>query len=227
MKLWKIMTSPIEFITRGVKIMARLNSPMNVKEKRAVAPNSATAKRAAANRERAKKIQAANKAKKTAALGRAKGSTKRVQQRRKTTTARVAKKTTPKKPLGKSLKRKKTVLSPAAQKRNATIAKKTSRFGLPGRILAGGILLTTGLLSNKKKKDPTFGEAFKKARKEKGPMSSFDYKGKKYSTVTKDQVKKAGYNTLREYLNAGGKKKKTGLTTKRRKTGGPPLRRRR
>ena len=39
-------------------------------------PNSASAKRAAANRERAKKIQAANKAKKTAALERAKGSTK-------------------------------------------------------------------------------------------------------------------------------------------------------
>ena len=35
------MTSRIEFITRGVKIMAR--------------PNSASAKRAAANRERAKK----------------------------------------------------------------------------------------------------------------------------------------------------------------------------
>jgi hypothetical protein len=78
-----------------------------------------------------------------------------------------------------------------------------------------------------RKKDPTFGEAFKKARKEKGPNSTFNYKGKKYSTVTKDQVEKAGHSTLRSYLNAGGKKKKTGLTTKRRKTGGPPLRRRR
>ena len=58
-----------------------------------------------------------------------------------------------------------------------------------------------------RKKDPTFGEAFKKARKEKGPNSTFNYKGKKYSTVTQDQVKKAGYSTLRQYLNAGGKKK--------------------
>jgi FtsZ-interacting cell division protein ZipA len=98
---------------------------------------------------------------------------------------------------------------------------------LPGKAIAIGTLLTAGLLSNKKKKDPTFGEAFKKARKEKGPMSTFTYKGKKYSTVTKEQVQKAGHSTLRSYLNAGGKKKKTGLTTKRRKTGGPPLRRRR
>ena len=106
-------------------------------------------------------------------------------------------------------------------------AKKVSRFGLPGKIAAIGTLLGGTAFMTKKKKDPTFGEAFKKARKEKGPMSSFNYKGKKYSTVTKDQVEKAGYSTLRQYLNAGGKKKKTGLTTKRRKTGGPPLRRRR
>ena len=52
----------------------------------------------------------------------------------------------------------------------------------------------------------TFGAAFKKARKEKGPNSTFTYKGKQYSTVTMDQVRKAGFNTLREYLNAQKKK---------------------
>ena len=109
----------------------------------------------------------------------------------------------------------------------ASKAKKVSRFGLPGKIAAIGTLLGGTAFMTKKKKDPSFGEAFKKARKEKGPMSTFTYKGKKYSTVTKDQVEKAGYSTLRQYLNAGGKKKKTGLTTKRRKTGGPPSRRRR
>ncbi|OUV44635.1 MAG: hypothetical protein CBC71_01295 [Rhodobacteraceae bacterium TMED111] len=184
-------------------------------------PNSASAKRAAANRERAKKIQAANKAKKTAALERAKGSTKRVQQRRKTTTARVAKKTTPKKtPVKKTVAKK-------------TVAKKTTPK-IPGRLgriaavaTAIGAPIGVAVSNAFRKKDPTFGETFKKARKEKGPMSTFNYKGKKYSTVTKDQVEKAGHSTLRSYLNAGGKKKKTGLTTKRRKTGGPPLRRRR
>lgn len=48
----------------------------------------------------------------------------------------------------------------------------------------------------------TFAQAFREARKEKGPDAVFTYKGKKYSTVTEDQYKKAGFNSLREYLNA-------------------------
>jgi alanyl-tRNA synthetase len=48
----------------------------------------------------------------------------------------------------------------------------------------------------------TFGQAFREARKEKGPDAVFTYKGKKYSTVTEDQYKKAGFNSLSEYLNA-------------------------
>jgi len=48
----------------------------------------------------------------------------------------------------------------------------------------------------------TFGQAFREARKEKGPDAVFTYKGKQYSTVTEDQYKKAGFNSLREYLNA-------------------------
>ena len=197
MKLWKIMTLRIEFITRGVKIMAR--------------PNSASAKRAAANRERAKKIQAANKAKKTAALERAKGSTKRVQQRRKTTTARVAKKTTPKKtPVKKTTPKKSNIKN---------IAKKAARKTGLGKAITLGTLLTTGAMSMLKKKDPTFGEAFNKARKDLGPNAVFPYKGKQYSTVTKDQVKKAGYSTLRQYLNAGGKKKTSVKKPMKRKTG--------
>jgi len=48
----------------------------------------------------------------------------------------------------------------------------------------------------------SFGAAFKKARKEKGTDSTFTWKGNTYSTVTLDEVKKAGFNTLREYLNA-------------------------
>lgn len=167
-----------------------------------------------------------------------KGSTNRVQNRRKLVSNRVTQKRSG--PSGRvgsvTAARKNTGTGISKQKRpninnNKALqgaAKKVSRFGLPGKIIAGGLTILGGsALLNKKKKDPTFGEAFKKARKEKGPNSTFTYKGKKYSTVTKDQIKKAGHSTLRSYLNAGGKKKKTGLTTKRRKTGGPPLRRRR
>jgi len=52
------------------------------------------------------------------------------------------------------------------------------------------------------KKEMSFNDAFKKARKEKGKDSTFTYKGKSYSTVTMDDVKAAGFNTLKEYLNS-------------------------
>ena len=47
-----------------------------------------------------------------------------------------------------------------------------------------------------------FGKAFFEARRDKGPNSTFPFKGKQYSTVTADQVKAAGFKTLREYLNS-------------------------
>ena len=180
-------------------------------------PNSASAKRAASNRERAKKVQAANKARKTAALQRAKGSTKKVQQRRKTTTARVVKKTTPKKTPVKKTTPKKTT----PKKSNVTNAAKKvagkTKFGKAASLLS---LIPIGFGTNALiKRDPTFGQAFKKARREKGPNSTFSYKGKKYSTVTQDQVKKAGHSTLRSYLNAGGKKKTSVKKPMKRKTG--------
>ena len=146
------------------------------------------------------------------------GSKKRVQQRRQTAADRLKKPL--KKPLTKPLT--KPLNSRGSQKKpvnkTASKAKKLSRFGLPGKIAAAATVLGGAAFLTKKKKDPTFGEAFKKARKEKGPNSTFNYKGKKYSTVTKDQIKKAGYSTLRQYLNAGGKKK-TATKPKKRKTG--------
>ena len=45
---------------------------------------------------------------------------------------------------------------------------------------------------------PSFGAKFKAAKK--GEV--FPFKGKKYVKVTADEVKAAGYKTLREYLNA-------------------------
>jgi hypothetical protein len=76
-------------------------------------------------------------------------------------------------------------------------------------IIGGGLalpFLKTGGGKKSGTEPSTFGAAFKKARKEKGPNSTFTYKGKQYSTVTMDQVRKAGFNTLREYLNAQKKK---------------------
>ena len=81
-----------------------------------------------------------------------------------------------------------------------------------GAVIAGGIGLSlynpfkSGGGKKSGTEPSTFGAAFKKARKEKGPNSTFTYKGKQYSTVTMDQVRKAGFNTLREYLNAQKKK---------------------
>tara|TARA_E500000318_G_scaffold607_1_gene804 strand:- start:2998 stop:3624 length:627 start_codon:yes stop_codon:yes gene_type:complete len=57
-----------------------------------------------------------------------------------------------------------------------------------------------------KSEPKTFAQAFREARKNKGPDAVFTYKGKQYSTVTEDQYKKAGFNSLREYLNAKKKK---------------------
>ena len=137
-------------------------------------------------------------------------------------TRRGTRKTVAKKPAAKK------VLSAKAQKRNRVVKKtpvknmaqlkkiankaapkKTSAKKIPkGKIgLAvagiGTVLAGANALRNKPK---SFGEAFKKARKSKGPNSTFTYKGKKYSTVTKDEIKKAGFTNLRDYLNSKKKK---------------------
>jgi len=46
----------------------------------------------------------------------------------------------------------------------------------------------------------------KDARKEKGKNATFSYKGKMYSTATMDDVKKAGFDNLKDYLNSMKKK---------------------
>ena len=137
-------------------------------------------------------------------------------------TRRGTRKTVAKKPAAKK------VLSAKAQKRNRVVKKtpvknmaqlkkiankaapkKTSakkiQKGKIGLAVAGigTVLAGANALRNKPK---SFGEAFKKARKSKGPNSTFTYKGKKYSTVTKDQIKKAGFTNLRDYLNSKKKK---------------------
>ena len=88
--------------------------------------------------------------------------------------------------------------------------KKVAKVG--AGIVLGGLAIdqASKILNNMGKKSgsgpSTFGAAFKKARKEKGPNSTFTFKGKQYSTVTMDDVTKAGFKTHREYLNAMKKK---------------------
>ena len=121
----------------------------------------------------------------------------------------VVKKTTAvtrKKPKKATAVSKKLPKSAAAKK---LVAKKPVAKKIPkGRIglLAAGIGTVIGGTAALRNKPKSFGEAFKKARKSKGPNSTFTYKGKKYSTVTKDQIKKAGFTNLRDYLNSKKKK---------------------
>jgi len=83
-----------------------------------------------------------------------------------------------------------------------------------GSTIAGLIGGSAGVaLGRNKRKKPatkaakvTFGEAFKKARK-KGEGTKFTFEGKSYTAVTKDDLKKKGYdgNELKQYANRKGK----------------------
>jgi hypothetical protein len=108
----------------------------------------------------------------------------------KKSTRKPVKKATAKKPTSKK--------SPAKKISNLTKRGKLGLITGIGTVIAGATAL--------RNKPKSFGEAFKKARKDKGPNSTFTYKGKKYSTVTKDQIKKAGFTNLRDYLNSKKKK---------------------
>lgn len=121
------------------------------------------------------------------------------------------KKTTTKKTITKK-ENKAQVSDDVVKKQKNLDTMKTGAF--VGAVTTAALPFLSKGPSNKKSgntdKASTFGAAFRKARKEKGPNATFTYKGKVYSTVTEDQYKKAGFNSLREYLNA--MKKKSGTT---------------
>lgn len=127
---------------------------------------------------------------------------------------KLNKKKTTKKTTTKKTNDTKTVSNVNKPPTVAPNLKKAAKVGA-GLVLGGlAIDQASKVLSNMSKskgsEPSTFGAAFRKARKEKGPNATFTYKGKQYSTVTLDEVKKAGFETLGEYLNA--KKKKSGTT---------------
>ena len=125
------------------------------------------------------------------------------------TTPKAAPKKTPKATPKKTTPKvapKKTTPKGAAPKSDTRPFFKKKRFIVPGVI--GGASLLPGDGDDKKSKDDkkegsnasmSFDQAFKAARKEMGTDKVFTWRGKKYSTVTMDEVKKAGFKTLAEY----------------------------
>ena len=73
---------------------------------------------------------------------------------------------------------------------------------------AAGLTGLTLLERSKKNKGESFDDAFRKARA-KGEATLFTHNGKKYTAVTKDDLKRKGYSTLAAYNKAGGAKKVT------------------
>jgi len=67
------------------------------------------------------------------------------------------------------------------------------------RSVPGGDIMKVG---SKKSKPTSFADAFRQAKGSK----TFEFKGKRYARVTADEVKKAGFASLKDYLNAPGKK---------------------
>ena len=98
------------------------------------------------------------------------------------------------------------VTAASESSRAKNIAKNVAKFAVPA---IGVTALATSLGKKPKASEAsgvTFGEAFKQARA-KGEGTKFSYKGKQYSAVTKDDLKRKGYdaNELKQYLNRKGK----------------------
>lgn len=124
--------------------------------------------------------------------------------------------TTKKRSARATKKAKDAGLIPAKSQLNTIrTAARSKTAKVPTAIKAAAIAPAAGLtalaVTSKRKpsakaSEVTFGEAFKAARK-KGEGTKFTYKGKDYTAVTKDDLKKKGYdaNELRQYMNRKGK----------------------
>lgn len=119
--------------------------------------------------------------------------------------------------VNKYFKNKGKAISSAAKNRTTSNVVKSKGPKTEGKPRTKTTTKKTGLdplkLANPKKKTETkgkenkskqsFGEAFKAAKK--AGVKEFEYNGKKYAAVTKDEVKKAGFKDgkkdLGKYLN--------------------------
>jgi len=108
----------------------------------------------------------------------------------------------------RATKAKGTAPLPAKGKTSGLNKREKGALALGAATAAG--FVGTGLAKRKKPASEaskvTFGEAFKAARK-KGEGTKFTWEGKQYTAVTKDDLKKKGYdaNELKQYSNRKGK----------------------
>ena len=129
----------------------------------------------------------------------------RIPTKKTTTKKTTTKKTTTKKTTTKKTPTKTT--TPTGTTKPGTKSKVPGLIIGVGTLGGGAMLMKSGGDKGKGGSGMTFNQAFAKARKEKGKLSTFSYKGKLYSTATEDDYKKAGFDNLRDYLNAMKKKK--------------------
>jgi len=125
----------------------------------------------------------------------------------------------------RSARATKTKVSPTTQKRNARASKvPTGAKVAAAAVPAAGLATMFTRKGKPQATEMTFGEAFKQARA-KGEGTKFTYKGKQFSAVTKDDLKKKGYksNELKDYLNRKGKRK--GLLSRILKPRSKPIKR--
>ena len=116
----------------------------------------------------------------------------------------VNKKTTTKKTTTKKTPVKKT--TPTGTTKPGAKSKVPGLIIGVGTLGGGALLMKGGGDKGTGGSGMTFNQAFAKARKEKGKNATFSYKGKMYSTATMDDVKKAGFDNLKDYLNSMKKK---------------------
>lgn len=104
---------------------------------------------------------------------------------------------------------KKAPAKPNAQAKPVPAKTPTTKQKIGAAAITAGVI-GGGLAGKKPDMDKmSFNEAFKAARKELGTDKNFTWRGKKYSTVTMDEVKKAGFDTLAEYNRSKSKKPET------------------
>ena len=115
----------------------------------------------------------------------------------------------------RTTKKTATKKSPTKKTKTTATTKTGTKSKLPpfligATTIGGGAMLTSGNKARPPKtpnnNNMTFNQAFAKARKEKGKTSSFMFKGKSYSTATMEDVNKAGFDNLKDYLNSLRKK---------------------
>ena len=105
----------------------------------------------------------------------------------------------------------------------ATAASKkvpTSKTGFSNIAKVAGLsTIGTGVgIALNKNKGGSFDDAFRKARA-KGEGTNFTHNGKKYTAVTKDDLKNKGYSSLAAYNKAGGAKKVNSSNAAKKITG--------